>query len=331
MRGRGFERFAWFFVAYLVAVILFGAWVRITHSGAGCGSHWPTCHGEIIPPSPAAETFIEYTHRLTSGFCGILGLVLVGWAWRLYGKNRVFWAASLTLIFIIFEGAIGAGLVLGELVADDDSVARAAVIALHLTNTLALTASASLTAWWAGMRPPFAWRSQSRLARFAAIGLLAIVLTCMTGAVTALGDTLFPSEPAFGPGLVDKIRGDLSAANHFLVRMRALHPAVALAASAFLTWFLLHLLRRRDPARAARRPAWIALGLVWGEVALGLVNVVLAAPGWMQLIHLLAAQALWVSVFLTSVAALSPASEPEPVVPLASRSLQSEVSQRVGA
>ena len=81
-RRDALTRYAWAFVLYLIGVILFGAWVRITGSGAGCGSHWPTCHGELIPMAPATETIIEYTHRLTSGLCGPLALLLVGWVWN---------------------------------------------------------------------------------------------------------------------------------------------------------------------------------------------------------------------------------------------------------
>ncbi|MCY4594035.1 MAG: COX15/CtaA family protein, partial [Bryobacterales bacterium] len=143
---------AWLFFAYLIAVILFGAWVRISHSGAGCGSNWPTCGGEVIPTAPSTATLIEFVHRVSSGFCGIFGLAILVWSWVRFGFGAVTRAAALTLVFIVFEGAIGAGLVLGELVADDDSVARAVVIALHLGNTLALTAFSALTAWCSGSR-----------------------------------------------------------------------------------------------------------------------------------------------------------------------------------
>ena len=293
MGRRAFSRYAWIFLAYLGAVILYGAWVRITHSGAGCGSHWPTCHGEIVPTDPSAKTIIELTHRITSGLCGVFGLILVGWAWRVFGTSHAaFRTASLTLLFIVFEGLIGAGLVLGELVADNDSVARAVVIALHLSNTLMLTACAALTAWLAG--PP---RSTSigipDLSPLpAALGLLTLVLISVSGAVTALGDTLFPIEPAFGPGLLDKIRSDLSATNHFLVRLRIGHPILAFAGAAFVAWLLAKPARRGEPWA---RPA---LALLAVELAVGVWNVAWAAPGWLQLVHLLVAQALWVSALL---------------------------------
>ena len=87
MPSSRFTRFAWAFVAYLLLVILFGAWVRITHSGAGCGSHWPTCHGQIVPIAPSMETIIEFSHRLTSGLLGLLGLGLLGWSLARFGRS----------------------------------------------------------------------------------------------------------------------------------------------------------------------------------------------------------------------------------------------------
>jgi heme A synthase len=299
VQRRTFERFAWSFLAYLVGVILFGAWVRITHSGAGCGNHWPTCNGAVLPLDPSLETAIEFTHRVTSGLCGIFGALLLAAAWRIYGRSPVLAGSVLTLVFIVFEGLVGAGLVLGELVEDDASVARAIVIAIHLANTLLLTASAAVTAWCAGDRPAPALRSLA--ASSFGPALLLVVATCMTGAVTALGDTLFPTQSTLGPGLFDKVRGDLGAANHFLVRLRAVHPLVAILTAGWLAKLTAPLAfsQNRGAPRIWARWAFTA---VVAEVCLGLLNIVLAAPGWLQLAHLLVAQALWICLLLTGVA-----------------------------
>jgi heme A synthase len=209
-----------------------------------------------------------------------------------------------TFVLILFEAAIGAGLVLGELVVDDDSVARAVVIALHLSNTLMLTAAGALTAWWAGGRGLPQPANRPRLARLLALGLVLIVLTAMSGAVTALGDTLFPIEPTLGSGLLDELRHNLSPANHFLVRLRALHPVMALAASGFLIWML----RRSDVRSRPRMLPWAraALGLVVIELLAGGLNIALAAPGWLQLFHLLLANGVWLTTLITAVGSLTP-------------------------
>ncbi len=291
-----FARYATAFLGYLLFVVLFGAWVRITHSGAGCGSHWPTCHGVIIPFEPSVETMIEYTHRLTSGLLGILGLVLVGWAWAKHRTGRVFKASVVTLVLIVFEALIGAGLVLQELVADDASVARAIVISLHLANTLILTSAATLTVYWDGRPEDLDRQQRPRLLVACGIGLLALVATSMTGAVTALGDTLFPVDPAAGE-LIARLRTDLSGANHFLVRLRIVHPILAVCTALFVGAVAVYA-KSRDFGPRTETWASAAILLIVAQVFLGTMSIALAAPGWMQLAHLLTAQLVWIATLL---------------------------------
>jgi heme A synthase len=154
MKSMKLSRFAWYawgVLAYNILVILWGAFVRATGSGAGCGSHWPSCQGEIVPWSAQTATLIEFTHRLSSGLALLLVIGLVLWAWRIYPQGSlVRWGAGLSLFFILMEALIGAGLVLFELVAQNDSTARALAIAAHLVNTFILLSVLTLTAWWAG-------------------------------------------------------------------------------------------------------------------------------------------------------------------------------------
>lgn len=285
-----FPAAAWLLVGYLIAVILFGAWVRISHSGDGCGANWPSCHGELIPSDPGVSTAIEFTHRVTSALCGVFAAALLGWSWRLHGRGPVTTAVALTLLFIVFEGAIGAGLVLGELTGDDDSVARAVVIAIHLGNTLALTGCAALAAWRSGRRAPQRWLPRRRAAFSAAMALF--VATAMTGAVTALGDTLFPQTVSDGGRLVAGVLDGVSAGNHFLVRLRVIHPLLATCAAVGLAWLL-----RTETSNPWARAT---LALVAASVAIGTANIALGAPGWIQLVHLGAAQMAWMGLILTA-------------------------------
>jgi heme a synthase len=287
-----FPTYAWAFAAYLIFVILFGAWVRIAGAGAGCGNHWPLCNGEVLPQAPATKTLIEFTHRITSGLSGILAIGILVWAWR-RGPRRVRHAASAMMFFLLVEAFIGAVLVKKELVVNDASVNRAVIISLHLANTLLLMAAASATAWWATPRKPWNYKGAT-LWLTAALAL--IVLTNMTGAVTALGDTLFPKQPAAGGELLAQIRTDLSPSQHFLVRLRILHPIVAAFTAAFLIGAAAAL-RRRIAEPKLEINATLALAAA--QVLLGLLNIALAAPAWMQILHLLAAQLLWISAFTT--------------------------------
>jgi heme A synthase len=132
-------RFAWYAWGVLVCnelVILLGAFVRATGSGAGCGSHWPLCNGEVVPQAPSMAMLIEYSHRLTSGLALVATTVLLVWAWRAYpAHHRVRMGALFSFIFLIIEALIGAGLVLLEYVAANVSLARAGWMAGHLLNT----------------------------------------------------------------------------------------------------------------------------------------------------------------------------------------------------
>lgn len=304
MKSRRFAVFAWFFVVYLVCVILFGAWVRITGSGNGCGSHWPACNGDIIPQAPSVKTSIEYTHRLMTGLCGIIAVALVVWARRV--SRPVFRASLLALFFLIVESLLGALLVKRHLVVDDVSVARAYTVALHLANTLLLTASAALVAWLATSRPGQASMSRSAptMARILlGVALVAVLLTSMSGAVTALGDTVFPTQPALDGTLLAKIRSDTSPSQHFLVRLRVIHPAMAVLAALVVAGVLISTVSRRCNAGTAQaRLATLALGAVVCQTGIGIFNVLLAAPGWIQIVHLLMAQAVWILTWLVFLA-----------------------------
>jgi heme A synthase len=310
-----FTRYAWIVVAYLILVILWGAYVRATGSGAGCGNHWPLCNGVVVPRAPRTETMIEFTHRITSALSGLMVIGLLLWAFWLYPKGHlVRRGAAFSMIFIITEGLLGAGLVLFEWVAHNASVGRAISMGAHLINTFLLLAATSLTAWWSGVpesksgaAPRLFLRGQGRVGWLIAGGLLLMVVLGASGAVTALGDTLFPSG-----SLSEGIAQDFLPTAHFLVRLRIYHPILAI-----LTGIYLFLAGR---SIAAARPGIGVLVfsraivyLVIIQLVAGFVNVLLNVPVWMQLIHLLLADLLWITFILLSAAALSqpvPAAEP---------------------
>src|SRR6266545_577749 len=189
-----FARYSWITLACNIAVVLWGAAVRATGSGAGCGSHWPLCNGEIVPRSPRLETIIELTHRVTSGIALLLvvGLVVLAFRWRPRG-HAARKAAAFTLFFMLTEAAVGAGLVLFELVADNQSMARALFMGTHLTNTFFLLGAMALTAHFASGGAPFRLRGRGSLAVWLVSGAALLLIAGVSGAITALGDTLFPA------------------------------------------------------------------------------------------------------------------------------------------
>lgn len=189
-----FAKFSWAVLVWVVLVILWGAVVRATGSGAGCGSHWPSCNGEIIPTPRAIQTVIEFFHRMMSGGALILILILLIWGLRISPKGspqRIGVIGS--AVFIIVEALLGAGLVLLKLVNENTSALRAVAVAIHLLNTFILLAFVALNAWWASGGKRITLRGQGRLLpALLGIGLAGVAVIGMSGAVTALGDTLFP-------------------------------------------------------------------------------------------------------------------------------------------
>ncbi len=302
-----FSKFSWGVLVYNLAVILWGAYVRATGSGAGCGSHWPLCNGVVIPRSPQVETVVEFIHRLTSGLSLVLVLVLFIWAFRVAPKgHRVRLGGSLSLFFIITEALVGAGLVLFQWVAHDESLGRVLAIPVHLANTFLLLASLTLTAWWASGGRRLVLRGQGAALWGLAIGLLGVLVLGMSGAVTALGDTLYPAE-----SLGSAISQDFSSAAPILIQLRVWHPVLAITVGFYLL-FVGGLLAMFRPFPRVRRAALVLGVLFVSQLIAGLVNVLLLAPVWMQLVHLLLADLVWIALLLLTVELLSLGEDPVP-------------------
>jgi heme A synthase len=279
-----FARFAWSVLAYNVAVVLWGAYVRATGSGAGCGNHWPLCNGEVVPQLASVKRVIEFSHRASSGVDTFLILGLVVWAFRAFPKQHAArLGAVLTGTFLVTEAILGAMLVKFGLVANNASPARAFADGAHLVNTLTLLACITLTAWWGSGRPRL--RLEGRDAWLAGISLGTLVLLGITGAIAALGDTLFPAT-SLQAGLAQ----DLDTTANVLLRLRMWHPMIAGATGAWLAFYAL--------TSASRKLAWTVGGLLAAQLAAGILNLVLLAPVWMQMVHLLLADGLWIALVL---------------------------------
>lgn len=288
--ARRFSLYAWCVVVWNLFVIVWGAAVRATGSGAGCGSHWPLCNGEVVPRAPEIATIIEFTHRITSGLALISVAALVYLAWKWFPKGHLARKASLiSLILILIEALLGAGLVLLEYVEQNKSLGRAAYLSAHLTNTLLLVGALVSTAWFgryaAPKLEPIAARWKWALASVLAAGI--------TGAIAALGDTVFPAT-----SMVEGMKAEFAAGAHALLRLRLLHPVVAVLAGAYLLFAGLQASRGGRSARARMGGQGI-VSLVVIQTAAGVVNVWLLAPVWLQLAHLFLANALWMILVIT--------------------------------
>lgn len=277
-RSRRFALFAWGVLAWNVLVVLWGGFVRSTGSGAGCGNNWPLCNGAVVPRDPATATLIEFIHRATSGLALLAVAVLLVWALRLFPRaHPARRTALLSSAFILVEALLGAGLVLFGLVGDNSSPWRAVYLSAHLANTMLLLGSLTATAWYAAA--PVVKRLPVGPAIRAALPV-ALVLS-VTGAIAALGDTLYPAGVAAPEGPTP-----------MLLQLRLLHPLTAVLAGAWLLYAALGAVRTPRLARAG----WAVAALLGIQMAAGLVNVALQAPVWMQIFHLFLADLLWIAL-----------------------------------
>jgi heme A synthase len=284
-----FSKLAWWVLSYNLLVIVWGALVRATKSGAGCGGHWPLCNGEVLPEVTQVATVIEFTHRIMSGLA-LASAVWLWWKARTESPVARKWAGW-SLFFMITEALVGAGLVLWGLVAGDTSVARVYVLGVHLVNTFMLIACLSLTAWWAdGHRREVA--SSARGVLLGKIGLVILTIVSAAGAITALGDTLFPSA-SFAEG----VRADFAETANFLVRLRVIHPALAVASAIYMLFLVGPELKLQRSGKLTALAAAIGGGVLM-QTALGAANAMLAAPVALQLPHLLLADLVWIAFVL---------------------------------
>jgi len=305
MKQNRFSKFAWGVLVYNVAVVVWGAYVRATGSGAGCGSHWPLCNGVIIPRDPAIETIVEFSHRLTSGLAFLLVLGLFLWARRAYSKgHHIRLAAGGAMLFMISESLVGASLVLFEWVAGNISTARVVVMGVHLLNTFILLAFIALAAWWSSGGKPFSLRNQGWVLWALLLGLVGVMAMSMAGSITALGDTLFPSE-----SLAQGLQQDFEASSHFLIRLRVWHPFVAVGVGAYLI-FLAQQLNAARPSVYVNRASWALRILYVLQLGAGILNLILLVPVAMQLIHLLLAELVWITLILLTAVTLAQSPQP---------------------
>jgi len=288
-----FAKFSWAVLGWNMLVVLWGTIVRATGSGAGCGNHWPTCNGEVLPNPQRIQTVIEFIHRMMSGTALILVLILLIWGLRTYAKGshqRIGFVGA--AILIIIEALLGAGLVLFNLVEKNESVFRAIAVSLHLLNTFILLAFLALNAWWASGGKRISLKNPGSLPVLFAIGLVGVAIIGMSGAITALGDTLFPST-----SLAQTLAEQANPGAHFLIRLRVYHPIIAILVGIYSLYFAKYLYDQSKDQTGKRLP--ILLGtLILIQWTAGITNVLLLAPVWMQVIHLFLADTVWISYVL---------------------------------
>jgi heme A synthase len=292
---RVFPYVAWATLAFTVLVILWGTVVRATGSGDGCGESWPKCGQQFIPPNPTVETLIEFSHRASSFLAGIgvaAVFLLAMWAWP--KRHIVRRAATASGVFLVIEALLGASLVLFGWVDDDVSAARMVVVPLHLVNTFMLLGALSVTAWWGSGLPQPTTEGRERSIRWLLIGAVALLVLGATGALNALADTIFPAD-----SLAQGIAEEFGPTAPILIRLRIIHPVVAIAGGLLVGWIAANT-ARRGSLRTKRLAAAVSI-IVLSQFFVGIANIIFLTPLAIQVIHLMVADFLWIAFILLSV------------------------------
>lgn len=292
--SRGLVPYAWCVVGYNILVILWGAVVRATGSGAGCGDNWPLCNGDFVPHHPKLATMIEFAHRQSTTVATVLIIGLVVWTFYATKRGaRVRRAAIASMVFLVTEALLGAVLVLGGYVKDNISTARVVMQSVHFTNTLLLLASLTLTAWWLGEGRRAASAPRGKTAGPAWLAVAATIVMGATGSLAALADTLFPAT-----SLRAAFASDFTASSPLLIRMRWIHPAAVVVGACCVLWLVL---------RVRSRLGRIVAVLLALQFVLGITDILLLTPTWMQVVHLLGADLYWVALVCLAAETLWPA------------------------
>lgn len=302
-----FARYAWFVLAYNIVVIIWGVFLRASKSGDGCGQHWLTCHGEVIPSAPELKTVIEFSHRVTSTLDGLIVIGLLAWAFLRWKKSAKFVKDGLVLkmaigsfLFVVVEGLLGAGLVLTGNTAENLTAARPFWMAGHLITTLILLTFLTLTAWFASGGRRFDFKAQPKILWLLGAGVFGILLIGLTGSVAALSSMIFPSET-----LTEGIAKDFSETSHVLLRLRVSHPILSIAVGFYLIFLASWIKNKFTGVAQIIRWANVLSGLVLIQFLWGAITLLTLAPIVMQIVHLVLADAVWISFVLMSASVLA--------------------------
>jgi heme A synthase len=310
-RRRIFSWVAWATVGFNLAVIAGGTIVRATGSGDGCGESWPKCGDQFIPPNATVETLIEFSHRASSFFAGLGVAALFFLAlWAFEKGHIVRKAATAAAVLIIVEALLGAALVLFSGVDDDISVGRMIAVSLHLANTFLLLGALTLTAWWGSGKPSPKIPISKENAKWLLIGALTLIVLGATGALNAISDAVFPAD-----SVIDGIADEFGPTAPALLRLRVIHPIVAVFGGIFVAWIAMR--QSLGQSQRVQRLSAVLAIIVLSQMFIGIANIFLLTPLAMQVIHLFVADILWIIyvVFAASVVAVEEPSQPKVATP----------------
>jgi heme A synthase len=216
-------------------------------------------------------------------------------AWRLYGRtHRVWQAALIATAFLVLEILLGAALVLFGWVEDNASWGRVIADSFHVVNTFMLAGSILIVAWFAGERALPRIDTSRRVDRILLLSGGIVLLIAITGTIDSLADTL---------ALSDSVNIDETPIAAILVSVRGIHPILAISGGLGI-FYLLTQLRDVAPAGTVRLLMWIQ-AVIGVQFIVGILNIALLTPLETQIVHLILADTLWLSLLFVGMRLLS--------------------------
>lgn len=317
------RRIAYASLVFAFGHVVFGAIVRITGSGLGCGDHWPKCHGYWIPPFERPDLIIEVTHRYLALGLTLTVIALAVAAFRrrrlpgVDGPGGVLRAALLSAALVVAAALLGAVVVKLELT-------NKYVIVLHLTLAMSLIASLAGAAIRAGGFGAAEIASIGRpTARGAAIAAALALVVIVLGGLTAH----LPGANAACQGFPHCARGTLSSGG--ILHIHLAHRIIAFALLFHGLGLAIGVSRRRE-APVFVRAARVGLGLLIAQILIAAALVEMQLPPVLRSLHQAVGTAVWlVYVVFAALAwrglrqpvAEQPDSPPPIVTPIAAEAL----------
>ncbi|HST06665.1 MAG TPA: COX15/CtaA family protein [Gemmatimonadaceae bacterium] len=298
-------------LAYLALVIgfaqvVFGAIVRITGSGLGCGDHWPDCYGSFTPAHGAPTLLVEISHRYGAAALSlaIILLAVVAWSKRSepgVGGRRGALRSSIVAVALVVVAAIF-GAITVKMALNPFVVVTHLAIAMALLGVL--VATAVRTGGFGAAAIPGRHARTFRSGRAAAgLTFLALVFGALTAntpsaAVACQGFPWCRSVVTGGTPLYIQI-------THRIIALLLLGHLIGL-------WFGV---RKRGEARPIRSVAGVALSLVVLQILIAAAMVEMHLPPGLRSLHQAVGTALWITVMvLTTLASASGSSDIERIV-----------------
>lgn len=304
-----FSTYCFSILCFCLFIILWGAWVRISHSGDGCGQSWPSCDGQyLLEAGEKRKTWIEWIHRATSGLFGIAVLsLMIGAFFKFSLRHPVFKSSVCVLLFTVSEALIGARLVLAGLTGSNTSLARVLTMNLHLLNSLLLTGSLFIC-WRLSKCKNYSLSNALfylKTKSFFFISLIIFFIIVFFGSLSSLSASLLPSH-----SLLEGISSDFNPESHWMIRLRLLHPLLALI---FGGGFLLYYFLKNTKSERGKglykikslfkdrkiSPQEIFIFCLIFALLSGFLNLLLLSPVFLKLTHLLIVYLLSMSFLLT--------------------------------